>query len=138
MFKKSILLGTLGGFLTHFILGFLFYGLLAADFFASHAVIEAGRDPMNMGFITFSSLFQAFFLSVIYKCFARDKYSLKSGFKFGVLIGLFYVGVGFMMYGTMNLIDCTALIVDSIYSVLFYGIIGAVIGLIFKATTKKK
>ena len=63
MFSKSTLLGTLVGFLFFYLIGWLFYDSLAADYFDTHRV-NMMMGELNMFYLTLGSLIQAYVLSV--------------------------------------------------------------------------
>jgi hypothetical protein len=45
--------------------------------------------------------------------------------------------MGLLWYGTSELMDLTAHIVEAVIDVIFYGIIGAVIAVVYKASAPK-
>lgn len=45
--------------------------------------------------------------------------------------------MGLLNYGVNDLMDLTGHIVEGVIEIVFYGIIGAVIALVYKATAKK-
>ena len=51
--------------------------------------------------LTLGCIIMAYVFSSIYKGWDKDSYSIPSGIRFGVLIGLFFgAGIGLVMYGT--------------------------------------
>jgi hypothetical protein len=138
MFSKSVLLGTLVGFLLLFLLGWLFYDIIAGSFYESHTITNVMKDPPNMGLIVLSCVIQAFVLSALYSKVAKGVHSAKGGFEFGAWIGVFLgFGVGLMWYATTNLMDLTGNIADYIWSIVYYGIAGLGIALVFKKFDKQ-
>ena len=62
---------------------------------------------------------------------------MKEGFQFGALIGAFTgFGIGLLWFATGNISDITATLVNGVIEVIFYGIAGAIIGAVYKATSK--
>ncbi|MGA0431421.1 MAG: hypothetical protein ACO3M9_05505 [Flavobacteriaceae bacterium] len=128
MFSKSTLFGTLIGFIVFNIIGWIFYDSLAADYFESHRINMIMGD-LDILYMTLGSLIQAYALSVLYGRWCSANPSLNSGFNFGTWVGVFAgFGMNLMMYGTMQLMDIEATLVDAVWSVFFYGILGASIG----------
>jgi len=91
MFSKSTLFGTLVGFLFFYLIGWLFYDSLAADYFEAHRV-NMMMGGLNMFYLTLGSLIQAYVLSVLYGRWCDCDRSIRSGFCFGAWMGAF---VGF-------------------------------------------
>ena len=133
MFSKSTLVGTLVGFVYLFFSGWFFYDYIAADFFSQHQLNLTVDIAPEMNYITFGVLVQAYVISLIYSRWGRGGYCATSGFRMGALIGVF-VGLGMNMIslGTSALIDFEATVVDGVWSMVNFGIAGALNGWIFK------
>ncbi|WP_297797379.1 hypothetical protein [uncultured Eudoraea sp.] len=138
MFTKQNLLATLAGFAVMFVLGYVIWGFAAADFFESHSLNEIMKDPPEMLLLAISNIIAVFALSTIYGKWARGIHNTGQGFKFGIWIGIFTgLGLGLLSQSTTELMDMTGQIVEAILEIVFYGIIGAVIALVYKATAPK-
>ena len=138
MFSKTTLFATLLGFLSLFFLGYLFYEVLAGEYFASHHTM-AMNEMMDFKYITLGTLIEAYVLSVLYGKWAAGNYEKNSGFRFGAWVGIFVgFGIGLLMYAPFKLLSLEATLVDSFWNVLFYGITGLIIGLGYKISTPKK
>ena len=139
MFSKSIILGTLFSFIVLFISAWLFYSFLAASYFEAHSNMPPS-DTMSIPFIALGTLFQAYAMSVIFAQFHKESQGfIASGFRFGVLMGLFVgFGIGMLMYGTSELMDLQAHLVDAAWNILYYGITGVSIGVAFRITRNKE
>jgi len=129
MFTKSNLLGTLAGFVVLFLGGWVFYDMLAADFYASHttaagAAAMRGEETMNLLYIAIGCLVQACIMQSIYSKLAEKGNGFKFGAYFGVFVGL---GIGVLNFGVMDLMDMTGHLVDAVWSIVFYGITGLAI-----------
>lgn len=139
MFSKSNLLATLGAFITMFLLGYGIWDFLLADFYADHTLKNFMNENMSMGLIAVSNVIMAFVLSSVYSKWARGHHSAKEGFQFGAWIGVFTgFGMGLLNHAVMGLMDTTGTLVDAVVQIIFYGIIGAVIGLIYQKTATKE
>jgi choline-glycine betaine transporter len=138
MFSKSNLLATLVGFLAMFLVGYALWGVALTDFFAGHSTNDVMKDPPDLMFIALGNLISAFVISTLYGKWAGATYGAGSGFSFGVWIGIFTgLGIGLLMYGTSEIMDLSGYLVEAIVEILFYGLIGAIIGWIYKKTTPK-
>ncbi|WP_136465972.1 hypothetical protein [Flagellimonas onchidii] len=139
MFSKSNLLATLGAFITMFLLGYGIWEVLLADFFAGHTLKNFMQEEMNMALIAVANVIMAFVLSSVYSKWARGHHSAKEGFQYGAWIGIFMgFGMGLLNHAIMGLMDMTGFLVNGIVYIVFYGIIGAVIGLIYQKTATKE
>ena len=139
MFSKSNLLASLAGGLIMFFGGYLVWGILMADFFASHAGSATGvsKDTPDFVFLAIACLLEAFFMTAIYSKWSGGVHSGSAGFKFGALVGaLIGFGEMFIQYATSNLSDLTGSLAGGVLNVIFMGIVGAIIALVYKATSK--
>lgn len=138
MFTKQNLLATLAGFVVMFVLGYVIWGFAAVDFFEAHTLNNFMKDPPEMLLLAFSNVIAVFALSSIYGKWARGVHSAGQGFKFGIWIGIFTgLGLGLLHQSTMEWMDMTGQLVEAVIEIVFYGIICAVIALVYKATAPK-
>ncbi|NJB71829.1 cation transport ATPase [Saonia flava] len=138
MFSKSNLLATLAASVVMFLLGYLIWGIATVDFYESHTLNNIAKDPMNIPLIFLGNLIAAFAMSTLYGKWARGAHSIKEGFEFGALIGLLIgFGIYLVMYATTDMLDLTGHIVEGIIDVVYYGIGGVVIAIVYKATAPK-
>ena len=139
MFSKSNLLATLVAAVTMFLLGYLIWGVATVDLFEGHSLNNVMKDPPDFLFIILANLIGAFALSTIYGKWARGHHSPKEGAEFGLWIGIFVgLSVFLLMYGTSELMDLTGHLIEAVLDIIYYVIIGAVIALIYKSTSKAK
>lgn len=138
MFTKQNLLATLAGFAVMFVLGYAIWGIATVDFFESHTITNVMKDPPELIYIALGNLIAAFALSSLYGKWARGVHSFSEGFQFGAWIGVFVgLGMGLLWFGTSNMLDMTGHLVEAVLDIIFYGIIGAVIAVVYKATAVK-
>jgi len=136
MFSKSNLLATLVGTIVMFFLGYLIWGIATVDFFNGHTLVNTMKEVPNLGLIAVANIIAVFALSTLYGKWAGEKHSIGEGFCFGAWIGVFVgIGIGFLQYGTMEMMDLTGHSVEAILDIVFYGIIGAVIALMYQKTS---
>jgi ABC-type antimicrobial peptide transport system permease subunit len=60
------------------------------------------------------------------------------GFQFGIWVGIFIgLGTGLLWYATTEMMDLQGHLVSAVLDIVYYAIVGMVIGLMFKATQPK-
>lgn len=132
--NKSHIFSTLAGAVTFFLLGWIWYGLIMMDFFQAHTLEQAkdiGKtEPeflwMIIGFVIISLI-----MSLVYAKWSQGVHNATKGFVFGAMIGAVVgFGVGLIFYSTGNFMDLTGFIVDGIFQIVHYGIVGALIAII--------
>lgn len=134
--KLRILLAGIAAGVVYFLLGWIIYGMLAADFFANNVGSATGvmktNEEMCLLSIFIGNLGWGFLLAVIFGYWGKVKSAvdgLMKGFVIGILMAM---GYDLMMYGTSNIMNMTAAIVDIIIGGVMSGIAGLVVGLILK------
>ncbi|MDM9631422.1 hypothetical protein [Robiginitalea aurantiaca] len=140
MFTKQNLLATAAAAVVMFLLGYLLWGIALDSIMKSHTITDVMKpdEEMNMGFIFLGNLFAALAMATLYGKWARGYHGVSEGFTFGALIGMIIgLGMGFVWLGTSNFMDTTGHLVEAITDIVYYGIAGVVISLVYKATAKK-
>lgn len=136
MFTKQNVLATLAGFLVMFFLGYGIWGVATAAFFEAHTSPNVMKEVPDMVFIALSNLIAVFALSTIYGKWARGYHSAVEGFQFGAWIGIFSgLGLGLLWYATSEIYDITGVMANAVLDIIFYGIIGVVIALVYKKSS---
>ena len=139
MFSKSNLLATLVAGVVMFFLGYLIWGIATAEFFEEHSLVNVMKEVPNLGLIALGNLFGALMLSTLYGKWARGHHSVGQGFQFGALVGAFVgISMGLIWYATSNWMDSTGHIAEAVIDILYYGIVGAVIALVYQKTASKE
>jgi len=141
MFTKQNLLATVAAAVVMFLFGYLLWGVVLASFLETHTLTDVMKpdEEMNMGFIFLGNLFAAFAMASLYGKWARGYHGVADGFTFGALIGVILgLGMGFVWLGTSNFMDVTGHLVEAVTDILYYGIAGMVISLVYKATSTKE
>lgn len=130
--KKTIIGGIAGG-ITYFVLGWLVYGMLLMDFMRNNAGSATGvqreQDQIIFWSLALGNLCMGFLLSyIIHKANASSP-SEAAGI--GAVTGLLMsAGFDFIMYGTSNIANLTATIVDIAVLTVMSGITGMIIALV--------
>lgn len=136
MTNKANLLATLAGTIVMFFLGYVIWGMLTVDFFTQHSLADLSKEP-DLMFTFAGNLVMTFVISSIYGKWADGNYSAASGFQFGALVGLFVgLGMGLLWFGTANMMTLTGHLVEAGIDILFYGIIGSIIGMVYQKVAK--
>ena len=124
MFSKHVLIATLTGGLTLYLLGWVFYDMIAGAYFEENALMII-PERMDLTAIAIGALVQAFALANIYRwCFQHENKTL-SGFRIGAWFGVFAgLGSGMIFYGTLEVHTLEAHLVDALWTIPYYGIGG--------------
>lgn len=130
--NTKVLLAALVGGVTSFLLGWVFYGLLLADFFAANAGTATGvmKDDTSMGWIPLivGNLTTGLLFAMIYSRWAgitTFKTGAIGGAWVGLLMGLSYDMVAL---GTTNIMNTTAALVDPLVWAVMSAISGGMVG----------
>lgn len=132
MSAKNRILATLVGFVVLFLLGWLFYGILLMDFYAinggSATDVYREDDQMIWWALMLGNFMQAYLLVYIFGSLANIT-TFGAGLKTGAVLGLI-LGLSFnlSMYGTSNIMNLTATLVDPLVSTAMMAITGGVVG----------
>ncbi len=126
MNTKRIVIGTLAGGITMFLLGYLIWSLIFADFFAANRM-DVAREPFLVWAIVLGTFSLAALVTLAVESQAGTS-TILDGFKIGAIVGfLVWFGVDFIHYGVSNLSNLTATIIDPLLEAVRTGISGAVI-----------
>jgi hypothetical protein len=133
MTGKRLLIGTLVGGITLFLLGRLFWGFLFADFFTANAgsATGVGRDAV----LLWASILGIMSISCLVTLALgwSGASSLLDGLKTGAIVGfLVWFGVNLIFYANFNLSNLTGALVDPVLELIRTGIAGAVIAGVLK------
>jgi len=140
---KRLILAALSGSIVQFLLGWLIYGLLLANFMSTQMThFEGLMKDMNtwtfMLLTFFSGLAMSFLIAFIFQRWAKfDRFvkGMTAGMIFGGLVTL-----SFDLYslGAMNMMTVAAAVVDVITSIITTGIVGGVIACVLGYKLEKK
>ncbi len=131
MDPKKFVIGTVVGGIVLFFAGYLIFNTILGSFFAANSGSATGvsRDPMMLWSIGVGCL--AFAALICFCMGTRAASGLAAGAKVGAVVGLLAAAfVDFVMYGTTNVSNLSATIVDPLATALHGGIGGAAIGLV--------
>lgn len=128
---KTIVAGLIGG-VVYFLLGWLFYGILLADFFAENTGTAGNvmrpEDEMIMWALLLGNLLWGYFIAYVFNQWAQIT-TWDGGAKAGALIGvLVMMSLGLIWYGTSTIGTELSGFVDVVVSGVMSAIAGAVIG----------
>ena len=130
--KIGTLLGALAGGIVMFLLGFLFFGILFAEYFKANTVVYPGlvKDPPVFWAIFLFNLVWAYLIAWAMEYAGRSGWG--EGAKAGAVV-MFILGVGINLefYSFMNVHKELAPLLLHVLIVTFMGAVaGAVIGLV--------
>ena len=131
MDAKRFVTGTIVGGIVLFLAGYVIFNTLLGSFFAANSGTATGvaRDPMLLWSIGVGCLGLA--ALICYAMGARGASGLTGGAKVGAIVGFLYAfAIDFIMYGSQNVSNLNATLVDPLASAVHGAIGGAVIGLV--------
>jgi hypothetical protein len=126
---KKFLTGTITGGIAFFFLGYLFYGVALAGFFAEHAAGPGkAMEEIVWWALILGNLSQAAMLTYIFLKWANVS-TLGSGASAGATIG-FFLALGFDMirFATDNAFDLTASLADVVVGTVMWAVVGGIVG----------
>ena len=131
MATNKLAVATLAGAVTLFFLGYLIYGMALAGFFETNVGSATGvpRDPLNLVAIGLGQIPAALFLAMAISRWGGSE-TAAGGAKVGALFGfLVALGTDLTLYGTTNISNLTATLVDPFLAMVLFAVSGAVIGM---------
>jgi len=138
---KKLIIATIAGSILQFLLGWLIYGLLLANFMSCNTNHFDGlMKDMNTGsfmiLIFISGLVMSFLIAYIFQRWAKFE-TFNKGIIGGMVLG-FFLALSYDLYffASMNLMSFQAMVVDIITNTVVMGIIGGVIGWILGFKSK--
>ncbi len=129
MDTKRLIIGTLVGAITLYVLGYLIWELAFGDFFAANrgSAIGVERDTLVIWAVALGTVSYAALLTLAIGTRAGAA-TIVEGLKIGAIVGfLMWFGVDFIHYGIGNVSNLTATLVDPLLELIRAGISGAVI-----------
>ncbi|MEO8173582.1 MAG: hypothetical protein ABI581_10885 [Sediminibacterium sp.] len=128
--SKFIVSGIVGGIVSC-LGGYLLYGMLLKDFFASHATVQVMRSPETMIWwsLIAGCIFSGLLYSYIFNKWANI-HSLGGGVSAGLVLGLLSAAaIDLISYGTANLMDMTGAIADIGVGAVLGALTGGAVGM---------
>lgn len=124
--NTKLLVSTLAGGITYFLLGFLIYGIIFMDFFTPPE--DVVKDPMAMWAMAVSCLVWALLISVVCQRWANAR-NFKDGAIVGAILGaLMALSVNLSMYSMYSFVSLNNVVLDFFLAGVTSGITGGVIG----------
>lgn len=128
MDTKRLVIGTLVGGLTLFVLGYLIFDLTFAAFYAANVGSAAGvaRDAQLLWAVALGSLSYAALITLGIERGAATA-TLRAGVQVGAVVGfLLWCTTDFILYGITNIANLTRTVVDPLLELVRGGIAGGV------------
>ena len=132
MDTKQLMIGTLVGGITMYLVGYLIWDLAFAGFFAANAGSATGvdRDPQLIWAVVLGTLSLAALVTLAVGSRTGSS-TIGAGFRIGAIVGfLVWFGVDFILYSYTNLNNLTATIADPALEIVRTGIGGAVVAVV--------
>jgi hypothetical protein len=140
MDTKRLVIGTVVGGITMYVLGYLIWTLAFANFFAANAgsATGVGREANLIWAVALGTLSLAALVTLAIGSRAGSP-TIGGGVKTGAIVGfLVWFGVDFIHYGITNISNLTATIVDPLLELVRTGIAGAVIAAVLGRSAKQQ
>lgn len=126
--NTKLIISTLAGGITYFLLGFLVYGIIFMDMFTPAEGVV--KDPMAMWAMGASCLVWALLIAIVCQRWANAR-NFKDGFIVGMILGaLMALSVNLSMYSMYSFVSLNTVVLDFFLAGITSGITGGVIGLI--------
>jgi hypothetical protein len=128
--SKFLISGVIGGIVSC-LAGYLMYGILLKDFFASHATVQVMRSPETMIWwsLIAGCVCSGLLYSYIFNKWANIN-SLGGGISGGLVLGLLSgAAMGLINYGTANMMDLTGVVGDIGVSAVLGALTGGAVGM---------
>jgi hypothetical protein len=129
MNTRQWVVGTIGGGVVLFALGYIIFEVLLGDFYAANGGSATGveREPQILWALAIGALAYAALILVAIKAHTGSL-SVATGMKAGATVGfLLWLCADFTLYGITNLNNLTLTIVDPLVELVHGGITGAVV-----------
>lgn len=132
MDMKKYFLAVLGYVVCTFLIAAPWHLVLFKPLYDELAIFTRKEPLIPLGLA--SMLMQGLVLSYLYPLFAQEKHSIKTGATFGVLMGILLASSAvFAEAGKQNVTSLsTWLLLESVYYLLQFAVVGAVIGVIYQ------
>ena len=132
MNMKRLLIGSIAGGVVMYIVGYVFWGMIFADFFADNAGSAEGvpRETVIIWAAALGTLFYAALVTMTIEA-RSGATSVVDGLKAGAIVGFLVWGTAdFIFYGHFNLSNLNATIADIVREAVRGGIGGAVVAVV--------
>ena len=126
---KRLIIGTVVGGITLYILGYVIWDMLYAEFFAANAGSATGvtKDPQVIWALGLGTLSYAALLTLAIETRARSA-TIVEGLKIAAIVGfLLWFSVDFIRYGLGNVWNLAVTLMDPLLELIRAGISGAII-----------
>jgi hypothetical protein len=136
--SKFIISGIVGGVVSC-LGGYLLYGMLLKDFFASHATVQLMRSPDTMIWwsLIAGCICSGLLYSYIFNKWANIN-SLGGGVSAGLVLGILSgAAMDLISYGTANMMDLTGAVADIGVSAILGALTGGAVGMMNGMGSKK-
>jgi uncharacterized membrane protein len=126
------LVATIVGAVVAFFLGYLLWGVVLVGFFEANMGTATGvmKETPSLIPIALGQIFGALLLTLVIQRWGNSA-SVAGGAKVGAIVGLLVtLSYDLTMYGSANLMNLTAALVDPVVGAVHMAVVGAAIGMV--------
>ncbi len=137
--NKKILLSTLAGGITSFLLGWLIFGFLLAGYYKSNTINYPGlmKDPPEIWAYLAGSLLWAWMFSYVFLNWANVSTFVRGATAAIIISAPVIISYDLFFYASMNLMNSSALRVDVIANIVMNALVGGVVGIVLGMNKQK-
>ena len=135
MFSKPNIISTLIATIWAYMGGYLLWDVICGPLLKDHkgSAMNVEKFEPDMLLMLAACAITALAFSTIYGKVSSKKHSVGSGISFGFLISLFGISYAMINYSMTNLMDASGALYDSVLNVIYYLIIGAIVGIVYRS-----
>lgn len=129
---NRILVATIVGTVVAFLLGYLLWGMVLVGFFEANMGTATGvmKETPSLIPIALGQIAAALLLTLVIQKWGNSA-SVAGGAKVGAIVGLLVtLSYDLTMYGSSNLMNLTATLVDPVVGAVHMAVVGAAIGMV--------
>jgi hypothetical protein len=135
MFSKPNIISTLIATIWAYMGGYLLWDVIGGPLLKDHkgSAMNVEKFEPDMLLMLAACAITAFAFSTIYGKVTSKKHSVGSGISYGFLISLFGISYAMINYSMTNLMDASGALYDSVLNVIYYLIMGAIVGIVYRS-----
>lgn len=139
MFTKTNIISALVAAVWGYLGGWLLWGIIVDPILTEHSGMATSvmREMPDMVHLVIGCLIVGLVFATIYSKWGSSGYGASSGMQYGVWIGLLLgLGEGMVNFAVMDILDITGTLINAGTYVVFYAVMGLLVGLVYGKMTK--
>jgi hypothetical protein len=139
MFTKTNIISALLAAVWGYLGGWILWGIVVDPILMEHSGLASNvmREMPDMVHLIIGCLIVGLVFSTIYAKWGSSGYGASSGVQYGALVGLLIgLGEGMVNFAVMDMLDLTGTLINAVTYIVFYAIMGLVVGLVYGKMTK--